>query len=189
VPLLPSDEIAVVTFNPKRVSEADVRRWMLLADHARYSSPDTHTFYSCDTSDIATYEPRLQSELSKSRQVVTDLNPNSYPPELSHVVMYLKRLQSFWVWQVEQELGYVASNEAPALEWQDVDCREKCDGMSERLRNSRSKNDECRIVFLEWHNCMNKCSLDQLGPYPKADWENFLRVHDLQVKIISTAND
>src|SRR4051812_44599916 len=93
VPLLPSEEIAVVTFNPKRVSEVDVRRWMLLADNARYSSPDSHSFYSCNASDTATYERRLQSEISKSRQVVSDLNQNTYPPELSQIVMYLKRLQ------------------------------------------------------------------------------------------------
>lgn len=189
VPLLPSEEIAIVSFNADKTSEAEVKRWMQLADHAYYASPEAHGFYSCKATESSDYVAKLEREIAESRKVVNGLDPNRYPPELSHVVIYLNRLQSFWLWQAEQELGYISGGETPASEWKDLDAREQCNKITERLRNAKDRDDGCRIVFFDWRTCTNKAFLDQLGPYPKSDWDAFLSAYNLHVKIISTADN
>jgi hypothetical protein len=189
VSLLPSEEIAVVSFDANKTSEAEIKRWMQLADGAYYDSPEAHGVYSCKPTESSGYAAKLEKEVADSQKVVNDLDPNAYPPELSHVVIYLKRLQSFWLWQAEQELAYIRSRETPGLEWKDLDAREKCSKTTEKLANATDRYDGCRVVFFDWHNCTNKAFLDQLGQYPKSDWDAFLTAHDLHVKIISTADN
>jgi hypothetical protein len=189
VPLFPSEETAVVTFDADKTSAVDVKRWMQLADHAYYASPVAREFYSCKPNESRGYVGRLEREISKSQQVVDDLDPKAYPPELFRVVKYLKRLQSFWLWQAEQELGYTRSGETPGFQWKDIDTKEKCSNTTEKLRDATDTDNGCRMVFFDWLTCTNKVFLDQLGAYPKPDWDAFLHAHDLRVEIISTADD
>lgn len=189
VPLLPSEEIAVVSFDADKISAAEVKRWMQLTDHAYYASPEAHGFYSCKATESSGYVAKLEREIADSQKIVNDLDPNAYPPELSHVIIYLKRLQSFWLWQTEQQLAYIRNSETPGLEWKDLDARDKCSKTMEKLANTTDKYDGCRVVFFDWHTCTNKVFLDQLGPYPKSDWDAFLSAYNLHVKIISTAGE
>ena len=71
---------------------------------------------------------KRQRGVDDNRKLVDELQTSSYPTELSGVVLYLKHLQSFWLWQQEQELHFFRDGDMPDLKWEGVDAREKCGG-------------------------------------------------------------
>jgi hypothetical protein len=181
---LPAGAIAMVTFDPARFSKDEVSRWMEFSEHGRYALPLDLFPTDCSPEKRKGEISALQADIPKARQLIADLDPAAYPTELTKVIVYLKSLQSFWLWQAEQEVGYITNGEIPGLEWQNVDARERCGGSMEKLRNATNLDAGCKIVFFDWHNCTNDASLHQLGPYPKEDWEAFLRAYGIQVQMI-----
>jgi hypothetical protein len=189
VPLPHGEAIAVVTFDATRLSQDDVRRWMELSEQGRYAAPVLGSDTDCNRSMRQSDVNRLAADISQARQVVKDLDPNAYPPELSRVVMYLKRLQSFWLWRAEQGLAFWQNGKKPELQWDDIDTRESCGNTIASLGAAPDNEQACRIVFFDWQNCVNTKIQTQLGPYPKEDWKNFLETYRIEVKMLSTAGD
>jgi len=181
---LPAGAIAIVTFDPARFSKDELSRWMEFSEHGRYSLPLDLFPIDCSPEKRKAEISAFQADIPKARQLIADLDPAAYPTKLSKVIVYLKRLQSFWLWRAEQELGYITNGEIPGLEWQNIDAREKCAPTVEKLRSSTDIHAGCKIVFFDWHNCVNDAALHQLGPYPKEDWEAFLRAYGIQVQMI-----
>ncbi len=148
---------------------------------------------------------RLVADISQARQVVKDLDPNAYPAELSHIVMYLKRLQSFWLWQAEQGLASWQNGEKPELQWDDIDTRESCANTIAPLGAPQDNEQACRIVFFNWHNCVNTKVQNQLGrpgrrnalreqigrcrPRPRCLWRNHrVQIPSSRSRVSSAAN-
>lgn len=185
VPIDAPEEVAIVSFDPAKASARDVRHWMELANNAYYSRPVGAPTECTKSADLQ----KLQRAVEDNRKLVDELRTSSYPPALSGIVLYLQRKQSFWLWRMQQELGFANRGDTPELQWDNFDAKHKCGGIDEHLRDSGEKEKACRMVFFEWANCTNKVFLDQLGPYPMADWEAFLRAYDLQVRIVSSEGD
>ncbi len=184
VPLPPSEEIAVVTFDPARIAVSDVKHWMQLAENARYSAPVVPIFDCGENRSVL----NVRRAVAANRNLIAELDPRKYPPVLSGVVGYLRRLQSFRLWQLEQKLAFVQNGDTPGLQWEDINADEQCGSVAQRITNEGSGN-ACRLVFHDWTNCTINAIQARLGPYPKPDWEGFLHAYDLHVKIISTADD
>lgn len=185
VPIDAPQQVAIVTFDPAKASAPDVRHWMKLANNAYYSRPVGEPAECTKSPDLQ----KLERLVEDNRKLVDELGTPSYPPELSGIVLYLKHLQSFWLWRIQQELRFAQDGDTPELEWDNFDANDKCSATVEQLRDSRGTMKACRLVFFDWANCTNKVFLDQMGPYPMADWEAFLRAYDLRVRIISTEGD
>jgi hypothetical protein len=118
VPLQPGpkpEEIAVLTYNPSRVSAEDVKKWMLLHESAYYHTPAFGSYPDCKPEDVS----KLEEDIQKTEQLVNDLDHNDYPKELADVVRYLKALQSFWLWMEQQELAYLKTGQTAAgrIQW------------------------------------------------------------------------
>lgn len=177
---LDSENIAVVTFDDARLSAADLKRWMRLDEHGPYSTTVVFVYQQCKTSDI----PKLEQDIEKARAMVAELDPNSYPPELSHVVMYLKDLQSVWLWLGEQELEFLKSGKAPENEYKDANL-ERCQVHTETVPRAQA----CHQVFFNWHNCANDIMHTKLGSYPKEQWKAFLGAYGIQERLESTVDD
>jgi hypothetical protein len=151
VPLEPSEEIAVVTFYPSRESAEDVRRWMKLADHSYYSAPVVGSFDCAQNPSVQ----NLRRAVEMNRQLVEELNPRGYPPELGAVVSYLRSLQSFWLWLQERELAFLKNGSLPALEWNGIDATSRCSQTVDSIRRSASSNQACTVLMHDWNNCLN----------------------------------
>ena len=83
------------------------------------------------------------------------------------MVAYLKRIQSFWLWQEKEELAFLKDGKAPDSEHNDVDLG-AC-----KVSDSGRRN--CREVLITWHNCVLHLMQKRLGKYPTDKMEGFLR--------------
>jgi hypothetical protein len=183
IPLQPGEpeQIAVLTFDADRVSAKDLKKWMLLHETAYYDTPVFGYYPDCKPSDI----PKLEEDIKKTKHMVNDLDANKYPPELAEVVGYLNDLQSFWLWQEQQEqqeLEFLKSGKLPDSDYKGLHL-----GMCE-VRNSEDKLQACHVVSHGWHNCVLNRIMKQLGSYPKEKWKAFLDAFGIQERLESTVD-
>jgi hypothetical protein len=109
---------------------------------------------------------KLEDDIHKTEQLVNDLDPKTYPKELTDVVLYLRDLQSFWLWLTQQELAFLKSGKLPPTEYNGLDlvaCQVPVD-----------KTHGCTQIFFGWHSCANSEMAKRLGSYPKRKMESFL---------------
>jgi hypothetical protein len=178
IPLQPGEpeEIAVVSFDEDRVSAENVKKWMLLHETSYYHTPAFGVYPECKTTDIS----KLEDDIHKTEQLVNDLDPKSYPKELTDVVLYLRNLQSFWLWLTQQELAFLKSGKLPPTEYNGLDlvaCQVPVD-----------KTHACTQIFFDWHSCANSQMAKRLGSYPKEKWKAFLDAFGIQERLESTVD-
>jgi hypothetical protein len=178
IPLEPgeAEEVAVVTFDENRISAADLRRWMFLHENGRYATPAQGYYADCKPSDL----PKLQNDIKQTEDILKELDSNDYPSELSDVVAYLKLLQSFSLWQAQQELAFLNSGRLPDSEYNGVDFS-AC-----RASNSDEPGQQCHQVFATWHNCVLRAMYKRLGHYPADRWNAFLDAYGIREHLEST---
>jgi hypothetical protein len=167
IPMQPGpqpEEVVVVTFDDSRISPADVKHGMLVHENGYYAIPVIGYYGDCKASAI----PKMQEEIETAERVVDELDPNKYPPELSRAVMYLKDLQSLWLWLGEEELEFLKSGKAPDPEYKGTDLS-RYQVISATLENGQA----CHQVFFDWHKCANDLVEAELGNYPKKSETRF----------------
>lgn len=188
VPLKSGDSLAVVTFEADRHSVEEIKRWMELAKEGSYSEPRT-AFSSCHSEFTSEYVPRYRAAIDDTAQLIKELDPSTYPSELSRVVTYLRRLQSFWLWLDEEQLNFLSVGTVPVTKWDDIDTGPRCERALTQLRHAKTSLQRCRAVLFEWNNCVNKTVQDRIGIYPQKSWEAFLQAENIQVRMLSTVGD
>ena len=180
IPLQPGpepEEIAVVTFDPDRVSAEELKKWMLLHENSYYHTPAVGFYPECKPSDI----PKLEEDVKKSEQIVAELDTNKYPAKLTNVVRYLRDLQSFWLWLAQQQLAFLKSGKLPQTEYNGVD-------LACQVPTTTDKANLCHQIVFRWHNCAIYEMRKRLGSYPKEKWKAFLDSLGIQERIESGLN-
>jgi hypothetical protein len=188
VPLKSGDFIAVVTFDESRHPAEDVKRWMELSEQGFYSEPQPPG-YQCEWEGTSDFIPRYRTSIDETAQLIKELDPRNYPRELSEVVTYLRRWQSFWLWKNEQELEFLSVGRQPPTQWEDIESGHRCHWTIDKLRRAKNPLQKCKAVLFDWGNCMNKAVEDQIGTYPKESWQAFIRSQGLQVQMLFTEAD
>ena len=178
IPLQPgeAEEVVVVTFDESRVSAADVKRWVLLHENGPYATSTRGYYADCKSSNV----PKMENDIKQMREIVKKLDSTDYPSELADVVAYLKRIQSFWLWQEEEQLAFLTDGKAPDSEYNDVDLG-AC-----KVSDSRRQN--CREVLITWPNCVLRLMQKRLGKYPTDKWKAFLDAYGIQERVESSLN-
>ena len=74
---LDSENIAIVTFDDGRVSAADVKHWMRVAEDGSYATTVLGYYADCNTNDIS----KMENGIEKTQQIVDELDPNTFPPD------------------------------------------------------------------------------------------------------------
>jgi hypothetical protein len=180
IPLQPGPEpeqIAVVTFDPDRVSAEELKRWMRLHETSYYHTPVFGFYPECKPSDI----PKLEGDVKKAEQIVAELDPNRYPLNLTDVVRYLRDLQSTWLWLAQQQLAFLKSGKLPQTEYNGVDLACQVPGSTDNKRL-------CDQIVFRWTTCANHEMQKRLGSYPKEKWKAFLDSLGIQERIESGLN-
>jgi len=180
IPLQPGpepEEIAVVTFDTDRVSAEELKRWMLLHRNSYFHTPIFGYYPDCEPSDI----PKLEQEIKKTEQMVNELDPSKYPAELNDIVVYLKDLQSFWLWMAQQELEFRKSGKLPQTQYNGVD-------LACQVPASTDKAHLCDQIVYRWRTCANHVMAKKLGSYPVEKWKAFLDSYGIQEELGSGMN-
>jgi hypothetical protein len=110
----------------------------MLLHETSYHTPTFGYYPDCKPSDIS----KLEEDIKRTQQMVSDLDHNDYPKELTDVVRYLRNLQSFWLWMAQQELAFLKSGKLQQTEYNRLDLR--------ACQVSTDKGHACSQIFLRW---------------------------------------
>jgi hypothetical protein len=182
---LSSEEIDEVTFDASRATEEQIRRWTLLSQDGPYHEADLS---SCIELKDYPKSKRFEQERAAAQKLTAELDEAKFPPELSGVVRYLKRVRSLWFWIDTKQIAFLQTGDLPSLEerYDNVDPREACALHIQKIRASQNRMDAINMVCLDWHNCVLAAEMREIGMYPVDDWKNFLSAYGISEHIIST---
>jgi len=136
VPPDESEQYYLVSFDQSRASANEVERWMKFAENGYYNIGVSLS--GCDKSAAI----RMRKELEGTRRISNQLDSESYPPQLSEVVAYLKRQLKLQLWLGEQEVRFA---ETGALPQSDIDGVRACRFTAERASRERA-NGGCLLM-------------------------------------------
>ena len=187
-----------VTFDPSRVSQAELMHWLRLSPTpdvvSNYLFPrslDTCIeedatpkkagnestaldYQDCDKHRDVPSVHNAKVNIAIAEKVLHDLD--TYPSDLSEVVAYARRFQEFGVWINQSMLEYLETGNASSLEesYGDIDLRGACSHIVAQVRNAKSTKEGWRIVKYDWQNCVLGAARKGLGEYPQKAWDDFL---------------
>jgi hypothetical protein len=194
-----------LTFDPAKVSEADLRA---AAQFAPESAPDGMTTGSletcldaagasmpCNSTPHTPAQPAFfrdaDKTIAQNRAIVAAAAARKAAPELEPAKEWLRRQLGFFAGLEERKLAYYKSwkvaDLTPPIEG--IDGAKKCAAIVAKLDAAASKDDKYKIVNREWHNCVNDFGHDLMGEYPKAPWAAYLKAHGVKAKFIPQEGD
>ena len=190
---------AVITYDPTRVKEDDLRRAAALAPLANPERLVTDGIDTCyDAAGASTapcggdpYTPESPSffrnaEIAMKRNQVTvaAAAARKVPAELAAAKEWLRRSAAFYAGLEAREYAYFKT-------WKRADLAGEIEGVSpggdcERLRTgldaAPSNAKRYELVHVAWSNCMNQRKSEVLGDYPSAPWDAYVKKYRLVVK-------
>jgi hypothetical protein len=169
---------------------------MKVAENGPYSelltvdtcSPDDPKYAGCKEEIPSAHNGEVN--LQKIRELITKIDEESYPPELSSVVAYLRRVLSFFLWRETQKLEFTKTSQIAALSvaFDEVDPASTCTNALERIQKA-SPVEAWHLTRHEWSNCVWDTEQKEIGAYPRADWQSFLASYGIRERILSTEQD
>ncbi len=188
----------LVSFDPARTPEKDVRRWMNLSQDAPdyYLVPEwlelcakqDREYLECGTRDwkAKNFVYNANVNLRRIRERIKTLDESSYPRELQTVVSYLKRIQETQLFFETQRLLFVQEWQPSrlAVSFGGVDARSHCFTEIARVTSAGDKDAAYRIARHDWSNCVNRIFRNDIGPYPGAAWKDFLTHYGIGLKFV-----
>jgi hypothetical protein len=169
---VPTDdtEYYLVSFDQSRASAKDVERWMKFAENGYYYAGVSLS--GCDKSAAT----QMRKALERTRQVSDQLDNETYPPQLSAVVAYLRRQLRLQLWLGEQEIRFAETGALPQSDAYGVPA---CRATAERASRERA-NGGCSAIG-SWINCILTSSAPRLGRYPEAQFKAFLNAKGIRI--------
>jgi hypothetical protein len=136
VPPDETEQYYLVSFDQSRTSEQDVERWMKFAENGYYSAGVSLS--GCDKSAAT----RTRKDLESTRRMSNQLDSETYPPQLSPVVAYLRAQLRLQRWLGAQEIRFA---ETGALPKSDAYGMPACRATAERASHERA-NGGCSVI-------------------------------------------
>ena len=178
VPPDETDQYYLVSFDRSRASAKDVERWMKFAENGYYNAGVSLS--GCDKSAAT----RMRKGLERTRQISDQLDSETYPPQLSAVVAYLRRRFRVQLWLGEQEVQFAETGTLPQS---DAYGMPACHPTAERASRERA-NGGCSVIG-SWTNCILTSSAPRLGRYPTAQFKAFLNAKGIRILKWEGIND
>ena len=170
VPPDETEQYYVVSFDQSRASAKDVECWMKFAENGYYYAGVSVS--GCDKRAAT----QMRKDLEHTRRLSDQLDKETYPPQLSSVVAYLRRQLRLQLWLGEQEIRFA---ETGALPHSDAYGVSACRATVERASRDRASG-RC-LAIGSWTNCILVSSAPRLGRYPKAQFKSFLKARGIQI--------
>lgn len=192
----------ILTYDPARVSLADLEHWMRLSPRG-----DSKTWGS----DTSTLVPPLAAEFqargrgrawcrqnagrgpfgpdvpaNQIRGRIRWLDRHNYPPGLKPVVLYLRNVQLYGLWLYNQTLAYAQTCDLTRLEgtYNNIDLGVSCREAVDRIRNPGSGINDVALAHSAWWGCAWAAWHKQYGQYPNEAWYCFMAAHGVQMRYV-----
>lgn len=188
-----------ITFDAKRISEKEVRRWMELSPNIsnsnNYVVPEPlelcdeglPEYRECGTRDwrAKNFIYNANVNLQKIRARIKELN-EAHPPELRSVVSYMKEIQEDNLFFESQLLKFFQDWQTENLlaSFHGIDPEQQCRAEIARIRTAPDKQTAFKLAQFEWGKCVNSALRAKVGEYPEAAWKNFLHRYSIREKFI-----
>jgi hypothetical protein len=189
-----------VTFDPARVSEADLRKWIQLSPEVSEMNfnrvpegiemcRDTREKRCSTDKNSPEFAANARHNLQNIARRIKYLQTETFPEELRPVVTYFQRIQEFALWSETQRLKFLQTNEKSVLEepFENIDPKRQCFAEIGLISSTRDPEKHWELVRTDWHNCVLKAS--RIGEYPTAEWNTFLQKYGIREHVVETDND
>jgi len=119
--------------------------------------------------------------IRKIESLKTSLDTQRVPDGLKGVQTYLSKLQAFSLWRAQQQREYLRTHNISALsvKFEDLNPGQSCSGILQEISDSSQQEHLARLVTVDWANCVWNLESKRIGPYPRQEWEAFLKAHEL----------
>ncbi|MFN0251566.1 MAG: hypothetical protein ACKV2T_32120 [Kofleriaceae bacterium] len=194
----------ILTFDPKKVSEADLRAWADLAPQASQGLT-TDTLSSCrDQAGAVTacgakpYTPALpeffragELTVTANRDRVRAVTDRKVPRQLEPAKEWLRRQTAFFAGLEERKLAYFKSWKTADLTGpiEGIDGAKTCAPIVAKLDAATSQDEKYKLTRFEWHNCMVERAHTVMKDFPTAPWKAFLKAYRVKAKFEQETGD
>jgi len=192
--------IEEVTFDPTRVSPAELNRWFELSPNDdRYLIPawiemcysDDPRYVPCRPEPIVANVHNARLNLAVIRQHIEVLQSKRYPPALAPVVAYLLQVQSFALWKESRRLRFIEHFDTAVFTspYMGIDPKVECATALQKIRSAPDHTTASIAARVEWGFCMYKANERRIGSYPDKIWQDFLAAHGIREHLIPETVD
>jgi hypothetical protein len=195
-----------LTFDPAKISEADLRA---AAAFAPESNPDgvltqsLETCYDpagkdtvpCGAAKRAADSPAFLRDgdltIAKNRAIVTTAATRKVPKELEPAKEFLRRHLAFWAGMEEHKLAYYKTWKSADLGGaiEGVDGTAACAKVVAKIDAAPTHAAKQQLVWYDWGNCINDQGAKAIGEYPAAPWKAFLKAKGIKAKFTLPEGD
>ena len=194
----------VLTFDPKKISEADVRAAAELSPYSPHGvlteslsscRDQAEALTACGTKPHTPAQPEFfrdgEITVKINRARVKELTDKKVAKQLEPAKEWVRRQTAFFAGMEEKKLAYFKSwktaDLAGAIEG--VDATKECAAEVAKLDAAKTNDQRFQLAQYEWHNCVNHRGADVMGEFPAAPWKAFLKATGVKAKFEQQEGD
>ena len=188
--------VVSVSFDPVSVTRADLDSWMRLSPNLspyndllvpidiRRCVPEDRQYTDCKIEGslkIANVDENIRRMVDIKRI----LTVQKVPDDLKPIVTYLLEIQSFGLWVARQQRAFFLTRNVSVLSdrYDGLASNDKCDAVLYKIEHPAKETDITKLVIVDWHNCVWALEKEKIGPYPRKDWQAFLKSHGIREEV------
>ena len=187
-----------LTYDPAKVSEAELRDAVTLAPESNPAGIATGSLDTCrdaagattgcgsvpNTPARPTFFRDAERTVAENKQIVKKLADRKVPAELQPAKEWLRRQAAIYAGIEERKLAFYRSwkvgDLAGAIEGVDHD--KPCAAIVAKIGGAPTNEAKAEIVKFAWHNCVNDRVHATIGEYPAAPWKAYLKAKGITAK-------
>ncbi len=194
----------ILTFEPKKISKADLVAAAALAPESNPDAVTTAGLETCRGADgtpgpcAGPHTPAQPAffrdadvMLKENAATVKAATDRAVPKELEPAKEWLRRTAAFYAGLEERKLAFYKSWKSADLvaPIEGIDGAKACAAIVAKIDAAPGKDAKYDLVKNTWHNCMNDEKHAAMGDYPKAPWKAFVKAKGVKVKFVLPEGD
>lgn len=194
----------VLTFDPKKISEADVRAAAQLSPYSPHGvetdslsscRDQAGALTACGTKPHTPAQPEFFRDadltVKLNRERVKAIADQKVAKQLEPAKEWVRRQTAFYAGMEEKKLAYFRSWKTADLAGpiEGVDATKECAAEVAKLDAAKTNDQKFQLAQYEWHNCVNGRGHDVMGEFPAAPWKAFLKASGVKAKFEQQEGD
>jgi hypothetical protein len=192
-----------VTYDASRVKPEDLKQWLtlspVLSQNTNYLVPenvslciiDDPGYTGCGREQTTLNIANARHGQERIRKRLKALSKAEFPSEFAPIVDYFRAVQSFALWQNQQEIAYFETKDISFLQrrYETIDPKISCAGVLDLIRRIQDQKTARNAVRFQWENCMSEQVRMKLGGYPQEVWNSALSKRGIRERLVVEENE